>query len=100
MNRINRMLLRLDGVGSSDLRYVRTILEIALELGYFPKDIYARAARRLHIYLGALRKGLSRLTPLLWESGGGVFHKPGTPCPKPMTVLRKMAYILSDGTII
>ena len=100
MKKVNDMLFRLEAMGYAETLHVQAVLETALELGRFSEDTYSIAAQRIHVPVGTLRKYVSRLTPALWEAGAGIFHRPGTPCPKPKTVLRKLVNTLSNGEVL
>ena len=63
---------------SHNLRYAKEVLNLALEQGDFPPDAYRLAAERLRVTYPALRQGLSRIAPILWEAGSGIFHIAGT----------------------
>ena len=85
---------------SHNLLYAKEVLNLALEQGDFPPDAYRLAAERLRVTYLALRQGLSRIAPILWEAGSGIFHIAGTEYPGPKTTLKKLAAALSDGKII
>lgn len=87
-------------VGRTDFLYLATLLRIVFEHGDFPKNIYALTANTVGSSIGAVYKGISRITKALWYNTDDIIHRMGEKFPGPLNTLYELAYFLSSGKII
>lgn len=89
------------GCGKSvESNYVREILEVVLERRKFEPGIYEIVAQRTGRSVGAVRKGVSRITPILWKNFIAMNGMEGAEYPGPLDTLHEITFYMTDKDIL
>lgn len=84
---------------TAETECVRRLLDLCLELGECPENIYEIMEERDLGSRASCQKHMSRVGRKLWERGTGVFHTAECEYESPLETVHDILYYLSDHKI-